>query len=637
MDGLTEKLFGERFPTAQDVVSEIINLEAILRLPKGTEHFLSDLHGEYGAFCHLINSGSGVIRSKIAALFGKLLSAEELSDLATTVYYPAEKIAAAEKSGADMNGWYKTMLYRLTLLARECGKKYTRSKVRKCMPPEFAYIIDEMLHAADDVGDRNAYYDEIFSEIIKLNSASSFLQAIAALIKRLSVDKLHIVGDVFDRGEHPDKIMDILCDYHSIDFQWGNHDILWMGAFLGSRACIATVVELCLKYGNLELLEMGYGISLRELAFFADKKEYDSKFAINAAGKKISDTDAVLSAKMRKAIFLMLLKLEGQAIARHPEYGMEGRALLKKIDRRGGRVEIDGQHVAIDTADFDSLDGRDPLRLTQAEENVLCSLERAFASSEKLERHVQFLLRKGSVYSVHNGNLIFHGCIPLDQKGDFLPVAACGGKRGKACMDAFAQMVHRAARTKQAQDTDVFWYLWCGSGSPLFGRKKLATFENIYLPSAGLSAEEKNPYYTLSRTKEIAQKILAEFGLTDNNCHIINGHIPVHCKEGENPVKADGKLIVIDGGFCRAYHERTGIAGYTLIYNSYGMRLCAHNPFCGVQEAIEGNRDIVSDITVFDTVGRRLKVNDTDTGVAIRSQIASLKQLLSEKFGMSVG
>ncbi len=637
MDGLTEKLFGERFPTAQDVVSEIINLEAILRLPKGTEHFLSDLHGEYGAFCHLINSGSGVIRSKIAALFGKLLSAEELSDLATTVYYPAEKIAAAEKSGADMNGWYKTMLYRLTLLARECGKKYTRSKVRKCMPLEFAYIIDEMLHAADDVGDRNAYYDEIFSEIIKLNSASSFLQAIAALIKRLSVDKLHIVGDVFDRGEHPDKIMDILCDYHSIDFQWGNHDILWMGAFLGSRACIATVVELCLKYGNLELLEMGYGISLRELAFFADKKEYDPKFAINAAGKKISDTDAVLSAKMRKAIFLMLLKLEGQAIARHPEYGMEGRALLKKIDRRGGRVEIDGQHVAIDTADFDSLDGRDPLRLTQAEENVLCSLERAFASSEKLERHVQFLLRKGSVYSVHNGNLIFHGCIPLDPKGDFLPVAACGGKRGKACMDAFAQMVHRAARTKQAQDTNVFWYLWCGSGSPLFGRKKLATFENIYLPSAGLSAEEKNPYYTLSRTKEIAQKILAEFGLTDNNCHIINGHIPVHCKEGENPVKADGKLIVIDGGFCRAYHERTGIAGYTLIYNSYGMRLCAHNPFCGVQEAIEGNRDIVSDITVFDTVGRRLKVNDTDTGVAIRSQIASLKQLLSEKFGMSVG
>ena len=633
MDGLTEKLVGERFPTAQDCVSEIINLEAILRLPKGTEHFLSDLHGEYGAFCHLINSCSGVIRAKINGLFGKLLSAAERSDLATTVYYPKEKIAAAKERGIDMRGWYKTMLYRLTLLARECGKKYTRSKVRKSMPREFSYIIDEMLHAEGDGGDRDAYYDEIFSEIIELGSAEAFLQAIAALIKRLAIDKLHIVCDVFDRGEHPDKIMDILCDYHDIDFQWGNHDILWMGAYYGSVACIATVIELCLKYGNLELLEIGYGISLRELAFLADKSAFDPKFAVHAAGKKIGETDAVIMAKMRKAVFLMLLKAEGQTIARHPEYGMEARSLLQKIDCQSGTAEIDGHSVPIDTADFAALDARDPLRFTAEEEAVLASLRKSFAGSEKLQRHVRFLTEKGGIYSVCNKNLIFHGCIPLDENGDFLPVAACGNKKGKACMDEFARMVRRAARSGKEPDTDVFWYLWCGSGSPLFGRKKLAAFESIYAPDPALTAEEKNPYYTRSRQKETAEKILAEFGLCGEHCHIINGHIPVHCKEGENPVKAGGKLIVIDGGFCRAYHARTGIAGYTLIYNSYGMRLAAHSPFCGAEEAIAGNRDIVSDMTVFDTVGSRLKVADTDTGAEIRKQIAALKDVLHEKFG----
>lgn len=632
MDGLTEKLFCERFPNRQDAASEIINLEAILRLPKGTEHFLSDLHGEYGAFCHLINSCSGVIRAKADGLFGKLLSESERSDLATTVYYPKEKIAMAKQSGADMNGWYKTMLYRLTLLARECGNKYTRSKVRKSIPAQFSYIIDEMLNASVDGGDRDAYYDEIFSEIIKLGCADSFLEAIAALIKRLAIDRLHIVGDVFDRGENPDKIMDILCGYHSIDFQWGNHDILWMGAYYGSLACIATVTELCLKYGNMELLEVGYGISLRELAFFADKNKYDPKFAVNAGGKKISDTDAELSAKMRKAVFLLMLKLEGQTIARHPEYGMENRALLKKIDLRSGTAEIDGKRVPIDTADFSSLDLRNPLKLTAEEEYVINCLKRSFAASEKLRRHVEFLMRKGSVYSVHNGNLIFHGCIPLDENGEFLPVPACGGKSGKACMDEFARLVRKAAASGREKDADIFWYLWCGSGSPLFGRKKLAAFESVYAPNAELCAEEKNPYYTLSRKKDVAEKILAEFGLEGKNTHIINGHIPVHFKEGENPVKADGKLIVIDGGFCRAYHERTGIAGYTLIYNSYGMRLAAHSPFCGVDEAVSSNRDIVSNMTVFDTVGSRLKVADTDTGAAIRSQIATLKSILKEKY-----
>ena len=631
MDGLTEKLFCERFPNPQDAVSEIINLEAILRLPKGTEHFLSDLHGEYGAFCHLINSCSGVIRAKADGLYGKILSEDERSDLATTVYYPKEKIAIAKSSGIDMDGWYKTMLYRLTLLARECGNKYTRSKVRKSMPKEYSYIIDEMLNASVDGGDRNAYYDEIFSEIIKLGCADSFLEAIAALIKRLAIDRLHIVGDVFDRGENPDKIMDILCGYHSIDFQWGNHDILWMGAYFGSLACIATVIELCLKYGNMELLEMGYGISLRELAFYADKYKYDSKFAVNAKGKNIPDSDAVLSAKMRKAVFLLMLKAEGQAIARHPEYGMENRALLKKLDLRSGTVEIDGKRIPINVSDFSSLDLRNPLKFTAEEEYVMNCLLRAFTGSEKLKRHVDFLMKKGSVYCVHNGNLIFHGCIPLDGNGDFAPVAACGGKSGKACMDEFNRLVNKAAKSGKEKDLDIFWYLWCGSESPLFGRNKLAAFESIYTPGTELCLESKNPYYTLSRDKKVAEKILSEFGLRGENCHIINGHIPVHFKEGENPVKADGKLIVIDGGFCRAYHERTGIAGYTLIYNSYGMRLAAHSPFCGVGEAVASNRDIVSNMTVFDTVGSRLKVADTDTGAVIRSQIASLKAILKEK------
>lgn len=625
MDGLTEKLFCEKFPSRQDVVSEIINLEAILRLPKGTEHFLSDLHGEYGAFCHLINSCSGVIRTKITELYGDELSAEEVSELATTVYYTHEKIAAAREHGEEMNGWYKVMLKRLTALARECGKKYTRSKVRKSMPAQFAYIIDEMLHSSIDGGDRDAYYDEIFTEIIKMGCADSFMEAISALIKRLAIDRLHIVGDVFDRGENPDKIMDILCSYHSIDFQWGNHDILWMGAAFGSLACIATVIELCLKYGNLELLERGYGISLRELAFFADKLEYDPKFAINASGKKITESDARIAAKMRKAIFLMMLKLEGQTIVRHPEYDMDNRAILRKVDVAGGTVELDGKKVSIDTADFASLDPCDPFKLTDEECAVLDFLRCSFTESEKLTRHVRFLMRYGSVYSVYNGNLIFHGCIPLDERGEFMPVAACGGKRGKACMDEFARLVHHAAHSGKDEDTDIFWYLWCGSGSPLFGRKKLAAFESIYAPRPELVREDKNPYYTLSRNRKTAEKILAEFSLSGEGCHIINGHIPVHYKEGENPVKADGKLVVIDGGFCRAYHAKTGIAGYTLIYNSYGMRLAAHSPFCGVEEAISTNRDIVSEVTVFAPACNRLKVADTDTGAALRSQIAALK------------
>ena len=635
MNGLTEKLCDERFPTAQDAVSEIINLEAILRLPKGTEHFLSDLHGEYEAFCHLINSCSGVIRTKIDELFGKLLSDGERSDLATTVYYPVQKIAAAKQAGLAMDEWYKTMLYRLTLLARSCGKKYTRSKVRKCMPRAYAYIMDEMLHSVNDEGDREGYYEEIFAEIIRLGFAAPFLEALAALIKRLAVDKLHIVGDVFDRGDHPDKILDILCDFPDIDFQWGNHDILWMGAYFGSRACIATVVELCLKYGNLALLELGYGISLRPLAFYADKLAYDPKFAVVDADKTMSETDAVLSAKMRKAIFMLLLKAEGQTIARHPEYGMDDRIVLNKINAQKGTVCIDGETVPLDTSDFTAL-ADDPLAFTQAEEEVMQSLAKAFAGSEKLCRHVHFLLQKGSVYRVYNGNLIFHGCIPMQADGAFLPVAAVGNKCGKAAMDAFDTAVRQAAKAREPYATDVFWYLWCGSGSPLFGRKKLATFEHVYLPGTPYCAEEKNPYYTLSRRKEVAQKILAAFSLTGENCHIINGHIPVHTKEGENPVKADGKLIVIDGGFCRAYHERTGIAGYTLIYNSYGMRLCAHSPFCGVDEAIASNRDIVSHITVFDTVGSRLKVGDTDTGEALRNQISDLKQLLQDKFRVAV-
>ena len=636
MDALTKKLFSERFPTAQDAVSEVINLEAILRLPKGTEHFLSDLHGEYGAFCHLINSCSGVIRTKIDELFGSELTAEERSELATTVYYTREKIEQAKLSNADMAAWYKDRLYKLTLLARECGRKYTRSKVRKSMPQRFSYIIDEMLHASVDYGDKDAYYDEIFSEIISLKCADAFMEEIASLIKRLAIDRLHIVGDVFDRGENPDKILDILCEYHSLDFQWGNHDILWMGAYFGSRACIATVVELCLKYGNLELLETGYGISLRELAFMADKLTYDPKFKISASGKKISDTEAVSAAKMRKAIFLMMLKEEGKAIARHPEYGMENRALLRKIDLKSGTVEIDGVKVKIDVSDFTSLDPENPLKLTTEEENVLNCLSRSFSSSVKLRRHAKFLLEKGSLYTVHNGNLIFHGCIPLCENGEFMPVAAVGGKSGRECMDEFARKVRLAAVSGKKSDKDIFWYLWCGSGSPLFGRNKLAAFECVYSPTPELTAEDKNPYYTLSRSRDVAEKILREFGLSGKHSHIINGHIPVHYKEGENPVKADGKLIVIDGGFCRAYHSRTGIAGYTLIYSSHGMQLAAHSPFCGIEEAVESNRDIVSNTTVFDAVEGRLKVADTDTGKEIRSQINSIKKLLKSKFDKNI-
>lgn len=640
MTELTKKLMSEKFAGEEAVASEIINLEAILRLPKGTEHFLSDLHGEYEAFCHLMNNCSGVIREKVENLFGKFLSEDEQCELATSIYYPKEKIAEKKAKGEKMEGWYKTALYRMTEVARELSKKYTRSKVRKAMPKYFAYIIDEMLYSASDSSDKAGYYNEIFSEIIQLDMADGFVESLAGLIKRLAIDHLHIVGDVFDRGEHPEKIMDMLIRHHSIDFQWGNHDILWMGAAAGSAVCVATVIELCLKYSNVELLEIGYGISLRELAFFADRLSYDPKFAPKQWEGKLSESDKIIVAKMRKAIFHIMLKLEGEVIDRRPEYGMENRAILRHINCHNATVNIDGESVPIiDPDDFNymkpkdsaCIDDNNPNALTQDEERVKDFLIKSFTGSEKLRRHFNFLIDKGAFYTVFNGNLIFHGCIPLDERGDFLRVKV-GGQTvsGKACLDRYDHLVRFAAKSKNPIDKDIFWYLWCGSNSPLFGRKKLANFESVYVADHKFSKEEKNYYYTLSRKVEIAEKILAEFGLTCTNCHIINGHIPVEYIKGENPIKAGGKLVVIDGGFCRAYHSRTGIAGYTLIYNSQGMRLAAHSPFKGKTDAIQNNSDIISDINIFETAKSRLKVGDCDNGVKIKEQIDELKELLRD-------
>lgn len=610
------RLLSEKYRSRQQVCTEIINLQAILNLPKGTEHFMSDLHGEYEAFSHILNNSAGVIREKVDMLFEGTLTPRERSSLCTLIYYPEEKLEKINEEGRNTEEWYRFVLQNLIDLAKMLSSKYTRSKVRKAMPSEYSYILDELLHAqADEDNNQFVYHQKIIDTLLKLGEGDDFIIALSSLIKRLAVDHLHIVGDIFDRGERPDAILNMLMQHHSLDIEWGNHDILWMGAACGSQACIAAVVRNCLSYNNISVLEQGYGISLRPLVLFAEKM-YD-------------ETDPNKAAK--KAISIILFKLEGQIIRRNPDYGMQERLLLDKVNFDDATIEIDGVVHELKEKRFPTINRMDPYALDPAEREIMDELEKLFRESEQLQRHVTFLYNHGSMYSKFNGNLLFHGCVPLDEDGN-LKALHFGGRiyQGKSYMDYADSIARRAyfSDDRTQKELDFMWYLWCGSNSPLSGRV-VKTFERTFLSDESTWKEPKNPYYRYQDSEPVCRMLLREFGLYSENSHIINGHTPIHVMEGENPLKANGRLIVIDGGFCKAYQKTTGIAGYTLIFNSHGMRLKSHQPFSGMEAALSENLDIDSQSQQVATLDKRLMVADTDTGEMLKEQIADLEDLLT--------
>lgn len=613
------ELLAEKYPTEQAVCREIINLKAILGLPKGTEHFMSDLHGEYEAFCHILNNCSGVIREKVDLLFEETLSDIDREEICTLIYYPVEKLEMMKKESRNNEEWYRVILGELIEIARLLSSKYTRSKVRKAMPDEYAYILDELIHVQKDEDDNQvAYHQNIIDTLLELDSADAFIEVLAALIKHLAVDHLHIVGDIFDRGPCADRIMDLLMNYHSLDIEWGNHDILWMGAAAGSEACIATVIRNNLKYHNIRILENSYGISLRDLTLFAEKLYPDTE-----------PMEAAL-----KAISVLLFKLEGQVILRNPDYQMTDKLLLHQVNVQNHTVCIAGTDYEIceetfPTVSFDPSNPEVSYELTVEEKQVMEGLRMAFVGSVRLRQHMDFLYQKGSMYRIFNGNLLFHGCVPLDESGNLEGVVFHQKRyRGRDYLD-YAERIARRAWSKDAtqKELDFMWYLWCGRKSPLSGRN-IKTFERTYVKDESTWHEASNPYYQYYEQEKICNMILHEFNLYSDRSHIINGHTPVRTSRGEHPVRANGRLMVIDGGFCKSYHKTTGIAGYTLIFNSHGIRIKSHQPFQSVYAALTENKDIESRSELVETERERLMVRNTDTGKKILEDIKGLKILL---------
>lgn len=613
------ELLAEKYPTEQAVCREIINLKAILGLPKGTEHFMSDLHGEYEAFCHILNNCSGVIREKVDLLFEETLSDIDREEICTLIYYPVEKLEMMKKESRNNEEWYRVILGELIEIARLLSSKYTRSKVRKAMPDEYAYILDELIHVQKDEDDNQvAYHQNIIDTLLELDSADAFIEVLAALIKRLAVDHLHIVGDIFDRGPCADRIMDLLMNYHSLDIEWGNHDILWMGAAAGSEACIATVIRNNLKYHNIRILENSYGISLRDLTLFAEKLYPDTE-----------PMEAAL-----KAMSVLLFKLEGQVILRNPDYQMTDKLLLHQVNVQNHTVCIAGTDYEIceetfPTVSFDPSNPEVSYELTVEEKQVMEGLRMAFVGSVRLRQHMDFLYQKGSMYRIFNGNLLFHGCVPLDESGNLEGVVFHQKRyRGRDYLD-YAERIARRAWSKDAtqKELDFMWYLWCGRKSPLSGRN-IKTFERTYVKDESTWHEASNPYYQYYEQEKICNMILHEFNLYSDRSHIINGHTPVRTSRGEHPVRANGRLMVIDGGFCKSYHKTTGIAGYTLIFNSHGIRIKSHQPFQSVYAALTENKDIESRSELVETERERLMVRNTDTGKKILEDIKGLKMLL---------
>ena len=632
------------YPNRSATLSEIINLSAILNLPKGTEHFMSDIHGEHEAFLHIRRNASGAIRKKVDQLFSKSITVKERAELATLIYYPEEKLDEIKEYIADLNDWYAITLERLLAVCRLISSKYTRSRVTKCLSKVacgYDHVIDELLNNVNEEKPKIRYYESIIETVIRTATAEQLIIAISSAIKSLVVDHLHIVGDIFDRGARADIIMDELMKEDSLDIQWGNHDVLWMGAAAGSRTCIATVLNNSITYKNLDVIEIGYGISLRPLLLFASETYKDSDVTAympkgDARGDFLKHDDDVLIARMHKAISVIQFKLEGQTIMRNPAFDMQERLLLHKIDRVKKTVTIEGRVYPIIDTDLPTVDEKDPYKLTEHEARVMHYLKNAFTRSEKLQKHVAFLFEKGEMYTIFNKNLLFHGCIPLDDNGEFIKFNMSGGLCGRAFMDYCDRVARQGFFAKDGSrerqyGKDFLWFLWCGKNSPLCAREKITTFERLFVLDENAISEPKNFYYNAWNDEGIVDKILNEFSLDTDESHIINGHIPIKSKRGEAPVKAGGKLIVIDGGFCRAYQSTTGIGGYTLIYNSEGMRISAHEPFRGRAAAIKNNVDIISDTVVTQHSQYKIFVRDTDQGKEIQNRINDLL-LLKEAY-----
>lgn len=629
------KSLAREYPNSAAAATEIINLQSILNLPKATEHFLTDIHGEDEQFRHVLRNGSGSVHYKIEEVFGHTISTKDKKSLATLIYYPEEKLEIVQREEENLTDWYKITLHRLVHLVKRVSSKYTRSKVRKALPKDFAYVIEELIAEKEEIQDKEAYYNEIIHTIIRIGRAPQFIEALCHLTQRMVVDHLHIVGDIFDRGDGAHSIMDMLCDYHSVDIQWGNHDIVWMGAACGHWACIANVIRSAAIYGNLSTLEDGYGINLLPLATFAletygddDCETFSIRFNTNYDTKDLS-----LDQKMHKAIAVMMFKLDGQTIMRNPWFQMNERLVLNLIDYEKGTIKLGAGEYALLDKNFPTIDPKDPYRLSEAETLVMERLERAFVRCEKLQRHVRFMYSKGGMYKIYNGNLLYHGCVPMDEDGTLRKVKVFEEEySGKALYDILEYHARRGYYAKDAKERqtgqDVLWYIWNGPGSPVFGKDKMTTFERYLVAEKETHKEKKNSYYRLLEQEEVLNRILDDFGLDTANAHIINGHVPVEQIHGESPIKCGGKLLVIDGGFSKAYHKKTGNAGYTLVCNSRGMRLVAHKPFESTREAIINETDIVSEAIVVEKFPYRKLVNDTDIGTTLRERIYYLEQLL---------
>ncbi|HIQ73868.1 MAG TPA: fructose-1,6-bisphosphatase [Candidatus Cottocaccamicrobium excrementipullorum] len=626
------KLLSREYPTVRSACSEIINLRAIMGLPKGTEYFFSDLHGEYEAFIHLLKSSSGIIREKIRETFGYVIPEESQMEIANLIYYPERVLNKMTLEGHNTEDWQKVTIYRLVRICKEVSSKYSRSKVRKKMPQEFAYAIDELLHVDYNDENKKIYYSEIIQTILDVQIADQFIIALCELIQNLTIDNLHIIGDIFDRGPRADIIMNALMQFHDVDIQWGNHDISWMGAATGNLACICVVLRIAISYNSFDVLEDGYGINLRPLSMFAANVYRDDpceRFQPKILDENIYDAvDPGLAAKMHKAIAVIQFKVQEQIIKRHSDYQMQDRLLLENVDFSKGTVKIDGKEYAMLDMNFPTIDPKNPLALTREEEELLHNLALSFKHSELLHRHIKFLYSHGSMYKCYNSNLLYHGCIPMKADGSFEEMVIDGkAYSGKALLDYIDQRVQKAYflpedDPEKEKCRDFMWYLWCGAKSPVFGKDKMTTFENYFVAEKETHKEKMNPYYSLSQQVEYCDKILTEFGLPTQGSHIINGHVPVKIKDGETPVKADGKLYVIDGGLSKAYQSKTGIAGYTLIYNSHHLALAEHKPF-------DPDKENTPRVSIVENMPRRIMVGDTDKGAELSSRIEDLRELVN--------
>lgn len=634
------RLLARQYPTVEAAGTEIIRLQAILNLPKPTEHFMSDIHGEHEAFLHILNSGSGEVKEKLEELFGNSMTRKDRNDLATLIYYPTSKLALVADEEENLDEWYRLTIHRLVDLCRFVSTKHTRAKVRTYMDPDYEQILDELIHLVEEGGSRRDQYENIINTIIQIGQAADVIRAICKVIKSLVVDKLHIVGDIFDRGPRADIVMDSLMTSNNVDIQWGNHDVLWMGAASGSRTLVATVLSNSIRYNNLDVIETGYGISLRPLSIFANEVYKDTntdQFKVKLTGTdadQYTEKDKLLSARMYKAITIILFKLEGQKVLRRPEFGMADRLLLDKINYEDKTITLNGTVYPMLDCDFPTVDPNNPYELTEEENHVINQLTDSFENSEKLQKHIRFLYSKGGLYKVCNGNLLFHGCIPMNDDGSLMTFTIGGKERsGKAFLNYAEKTARKAYYDKRGSEErqfgmDFLWWLWAGRNSPIFGRDRMTTFERRFIADEATWAEPKNAYYTYYQDRRVCDRLLLEFGLKGEHCHIINGHVPVKVRKGESPIKGGGKLIVIDGGFSRAYQSTSGIAGYTLIYNSRHYRIVSHQPFTSKWNAVHKNDDIRNDSEIFEKMETRMRVSDTDEGAELQDRVDMLMMLL---------